>query len=364
MTDQSFSAIHSKEQSESMTIEKHADKPFVSIVIPTYNRGGIIAETLSSISAQTFRFWECIVVDDGSDDNTINIVKKFCLRDKRFRFISRNRKPKGAPVCRNIGLAEAAGNYIVFVDSDDVLAPWCLEKRVQTIKSNPGFDFWVFPSAMFKLVPGDSIKKWNILNKTENDLIRFLLQDMPWHTSGPIWKSEKIKQLNGFDEEAICWQDWELHIRAILEQLKYFKSIDETPDSYVRERDASIASSISQNHHNLTHIVYRVHLFSKMFDMVIRKDNTQQARDAFSVIFFRLMKELYQHNAKHHIKELHRIFAQKSVYSLFERLLLKAYTFKLRVNYAERKKKTILNIILFRVNRKVFLNKYNATFQA
>ncbi len=163
------------------------EMPLVTIIVPNFNRASIISKTLDSVANQTYSNWECLVVDDGSKDESKEVVKTYCDKDVRFRFFRRHRAPKGAPACRNIGLAKAAGNYIVFLDSDDVLAPWCLEKRVQTIKSNPGFDFWVFPSAMFKLVPGDSIKRWNILNKTENDLIRFLLQDMPWHTSGPIW---------------------------------------------------------------------------------------------------------------------------------------------------------------------------------
>lgn len=338
--------------------------PLVSIIIPNFNRASIISETINSVIRQTYSNWECLVVDDGSSDESKDVIKAYCNKDARFRLLQRNRAPKGAPACRNIGMTKAAGDFIIFLDSDDVLAPWCLEKRIQTIKSNPGYDFWVFHTAMFKLVPGDSTKKWNVLNKTEDDLVRFLLQDMPWPTNGPIWKKEKIIQLNGFNEEAICWQDWELHIRAILEGFKYFKTTDDVADAYARERNKSITSSISHNHYNLTHIAYRMHLFSQMFDMVILKKNTKKARDAFSVIFFRLMTELYQHNATQHIKELHRIFAQKKVFCLMERLILKMYSFKLRIHYAERKKKTILNKILYIVNRNKFFNKYNSTFQA
>ena len=76
----------------------------VSIIIPTYNREHLIGETLNSIIAQTHTNWECIVVDDGSTDNTEEVLKNYKEKDKRFIFLKRpDNLPKGANTCRNIG---------------------------------------------------------------------------------------------------------------------------------------------------------------------------------------------------------------------------------------------------------------------
>ena len=77
-------------------------KPLVSIIIPTYNRAHLIAETLDSIIAQTYTNWECIVVDDGSTDPTDELMETYCKKDSRFQYYHRPKnRPKGANACRN-----------------------------------------------------------------------------------------------------------------------------------------------------------------------------------------------------------------------------------------------------------------------
>src|SRR5690554_6036808 len=98
-----------------MSIE---DQPLVSIIIPVFNRANLIGETLDSVLTQCYSNWECIVIDDGSTDHTIEIINGFCIKDYRFKLFIRNREPKGAPTCRNIGLSIANGQYINFFDSD------------------------------------------------------------------------------------------------------------------------------------------------------------------------------------------------------------------------------------------------------
>lgn len=96
--------------------------PLVTIIIPTYNRAHLIGETLDSIIAQTYTNWECIVVDDGSTDTTDVLLNRYKNKDARFKYFVRSiTQPKGANVCRNIGLDKAKGDYIVFFDSDDLM---------------------------------------------------------------------------------------------------------------------------------------------------------------------------------------------------------------------------------------------------
>ena len=91
--------------------------PFFSIVIPVYNREDLLTETLQSIKNQSFTDWECIVVDDGSTDGTVNLMKQESLLDNRFKYIYQDNAERSA--ARNNGSENAQGEYICFLDSDD-----------------------------------------------------------------------------------------------------------------------------------------------------------------------------------------------------------------------------------------------------
>lgn len=111
------------------------NNPLVSIIIPVYNREQLIGETLDSISAQTYKNWECILVDDGSGDNTEAIVYPYANNDIRIKFYHRPKtKKSGASSCRNYGLEKANGELFQFLDSDDLLAKNKLEEQLKFYK--------------------------------------------------------------------------------------------------------------------------------------------------------------------------------------------------------------------------------------
>lgn len=108
--------------------------PLVSIIIPTYNRAHLIGETLDSVLAQTYPHWECLIIDDGSTDNSIEVIQAYIKQDNRMKFFTRpTNRLKGANACRNIGLENAVGEYIVFFDSDDLMTPDHLQVKVDGI---------------------------------------------------------------------------------------------------------------------------------------------------------------------------------------------------------------------------------------
>lgn len=108
----------------------------VFIIIPVYNRAHLIGETLDSIIAQTYTNWECMVVDDGSNDETIKVVSNYAENDKRIKLFERPKtKQKGANACRNIGLNNAQGDYVVFFDSDDLMTVDHLQVKISAIMS-------------------------------------------------------------------------------------------------------------------------------------------------------------------------------------------------------------------------------------
>ncbi|OCB70584.1 hypothetical protein B0A79_13565 [Flavobacterium piscis] len=93
--------------------------PLVSIIIPTFNREKLIKETLESVASQTYANWECVIVDDGSTDKTVTVVKEFIKNDNRFTFYALEHK--GVSYARNHALSKILGEFIQFLDSDDLL---------------------------------------------------------------------------------------------------------------------------------------------------------------------------------------------------------------------------------------------------
>ena len=102
-------------------MEMNTQTPFFSIIIPTFNRSTLLPESIQTVIDQRFTNWECIVVDDGSTDNTANVVNEFVQKDSRLIYIYQDNAERSA--ARNNGIKRAKGKYICFLDSDDLYLP-------------------------------------------------------------------------------------------------------------------------------------------------------------------------------------------------------------------------------------------------
>lgn len=107
-----------------------------SVIIPTFNRSELICSTLDSVWAQTYRPIEVVIVDDGSTDNTKQIINDWVIQhtDKAFKVVYIYQKNSGAPSARNNGIKNASGRYLQFLDSDDYLMPEKLELQIQKMQ--------------------------------------------------------------------------------------------------------------------------------------------------------------------------------------------------------------------------------------
>jgi hypothetical protein len=201
-----------------------AATPKVSVVIPARNRVGLLLETLASVRAQTYANWEAVVVDDRSEDDTVAQVEALSRGEPRIRILRRDGENGGAPVCRNQGFAASTGRYITFLDSDDLLAPWCLENRVCHMELEPKPGFLAFRCQVFRRVPGDVELLWNDFT-AEDDLDRFLRLDPPWQTASTIWRRSTLEEMGPrpWDESLLSLQDWDLHVCALIRGFPYRK---------------------------------------------------------------------------------------------------------------------------------------------
>jgi glycosyltransferase involved in cell wall biosynthesis len=112
------------------------DQPFISIVIPLFNKGKYIEETLQSVFLQSLGDWEIIVVDNGSTDNGPSLVKQYAGRDHRIAFYE-NHASQGPGASRNMGVVLARGEWILFLDADDLIERSFIAIRKQTVKKHP-----------------------------------------------------------------------------------------------------------------------------------------------------------------------------------------------------------------------------------
>ena len=111
------------------------NKKLVSVVIPCYNQAEYLPETLDSLIAQNYKNWEGIIVNDGSPDNTEEIALAYLEKDQRFKYFSKENG--GLSSARNYGVKHASGEFILPLDSDDIIKPEYLEKAIEAFEKEP-----------------------------------------------------------------------------------------------------------------------------------------------------------------------------------------------------------------------------------
>ena len=202
----------------------------VSIIISNFNKAKYVSETIQSVINQTYINWELLIIDDGSFDNSINIIESFSIKDNRIKLFALSAN-HGANYCRNYGLSKAQGMYVIFLDSDDILIESCLQNRLKVIQKER-LDFCVFTMGTFEKTIGDSCSVW--IPRSSNPLKDFLSHKLPWSILQPIWQRSFLLSLGGFDEQFLRLQDVELHSRALTENCVKYKLINSLPDCYYR----------------------------------------------------------------------------------------------------------------------------------
>ncbi len=264
--------------------------PLVSIVIPIYNRAHLIGETLKSVINQTYSNWECIVVDDGSTDNTATLIARYILNDNRFQYHKRPEdRLKGANACRNFGTELSKGDYIVFLDSDDLLANQCLENRIKKFSIYPELDLLVFSMGHF--VTSDNCYVDNsrsfINLDNEKTILEFVFgRKLPWNMTRPIYKRQVFDGNFGLNEKMQNFQDDEFHIRLLgMKKAKYF-SIDET-DCYYRMDQKSLKKySNLKGHQDIIDSLY--YYYTSVFLVLSEKQKVEYKKKLIHNFFSQL----------------------------------------------------------------------------
>lgn len=173
--------------------------PIVSIIMPTYNRANLIGESIQSICDQTYTKWQLIVVDDGSDDNTEEVVAGF--REGRIEFITAGRNGVGGKL-KNMGLQQAEGELIAFLDSDDLWANTKLEKQIQALQQYAEAGFCLTGGYNFRTEgkPLDYFYKKRQGAKYGQFFIDYFNSELPAFTQALMFRKECISVTGPFKE--------------------------------------------------------------------------------------------------------------------------------------------------------------------
>ncbi len=189
---------------------------------------------------QTSPDWEMIIVDDGSTDNTPEVVKESTSDLPNVHFYRREREPKGSVVCRNIGFEKAEGKYVCHLDADDLVSPTFVEHRVAFMENHPEVDYASFPAKSFSdplELPkfGDKGYTWGIGNDNDDLLLRMMKgYDYPFSVWNNIYKKESILSLP-WDENVLIYTDFSFIVPCILAGLKHKFSGMQEVDYYYRK---------------------------------------------------------------------------------------------------------------------------------
>jgi glycosyltransferase involved in cell wall biosynthesis len=192
----------------------------VSIIIPVYNRALLIGETLDTVLDQSYSNWECIVIDDGSTDQTAQVVNEYVLKDSRFQYHTRppNRK-KGANACRNIGFELSKGDYIQWFDSDDLMHKDKLKLKADCLEKHM-VDFVVCEGIEYRDTIENVVHYWKEI-QSDSALLDHILGKVNFHTNGPLFKKAFLKDIPLFNEGLQRKQEWEFYSRLLTFSTNY-----------------------------------------------------------------------------------------------------------------------------------------------
>ena len=208
-----------------MGININEGPPLISVVVPTYNFGRFIAQTVESLKAQTYENWECVIVDDGSTDNTREIVEQLNHGDPRISYVWQENARQAA--ARNNGIRHAKGNYFQFLDADDLIEPRKLEQQVTLLEQHPDVDITYCGVRYFsseragELLLSRQYSSWEDggawmpeISGQGRDILLALLCNNIMVVNAPLMRREVIDRVGLFDVDLTPVEDWEYLIRC------------------------------------------------------------------------------------------------------------------------------------------------------
>jgi glycosyltransferase involved in cell wall biosynthesis len=281
-------------------------KPIFSIVVPCFNQEKYLTECLNSIYFQTYENWECIIINDGSTDNSELVALKFVTKDKRF--IYKYKENSGLAATRNFGINLAKGTYILPLDGDDKIGNEYLLKANEIFNKNTNTKLVYCKASFF----GSINEYWDL---PVFEYKSFLFQNSIFCSA--IFKKSDYELTSGYDVNMIYgYEDWEFWLQ-LLQKNDTIERIDSI-QFYYRQREDSMISFVKnkENLKKMTDYIFSKHQ-SKYFE-ILNIHNTENIIVAFS--------KIVKKNDK--LNLIQSSFSYKTFYKIEKKLKLLIQRFK------------------------------------
>jgi glycosyltransferase involved in cell wall biosynthesis len=261
----------------------------VSVILPTYNHSGVLLQAMDSVYAQTYRPIELIVVDDGSTDGTNHVVEAWTRHHTRdgiqLRYL--HQKNAGAPAARNLGMIESRGEYIQFLDSDDMLHPERIDRVVQAFGESQ-CDFLYSGIEMKCLQCGQVIFHW-VPTSSEDPFIQCLHGKLWISSMAFAWRRGLATEVGPWDESLVVFQDYDYGIRTLLLSRKGVA----LSGIYITAREGG-GSQIGDKRYTRIGYECQLRCESRLCDAILTRDVPISAKRALAARLYNMGSQLYR----------------------------------------------------------------------
>ncbi len=227
--------------------------PLVSIIIPCYNYAHFLSECFENLKNQSHTNWECLIVDNASTDNSKDVIHSFSALDNRIKYFYQ--PVKGPSAARNLGIKEAKGEFVQFLDADDLLQANKLKNGISIFNNHP--DAAIVYSDMRYFAHGNENELFYAmqLNKTQDkpwmcyaqgqkkEMLPDLLKANIMVISSPLIKKSTLDEIGNFDETLAYNEDWELWLRFALANKKFILDKENDSMTLIRVHKTSHSSN-------------------------------------------------------------------------------------------------------------------------
>lgn len=202
--------------------------PLISVIVPCYNQAQYLSEALQSVLEQSYTNWECIIVNDGSPDNTHQVAKEWLVKDSRFKYIQKNNG--GLSSARNAGIESAMGEFIQFLDCDDIIEIEKFSVQIKIFEKLQnvdvlisGYRYFLNKSKDLRIQGDNKFYPEVLIDKSDssNEVLDLMLRKNPFVASAPLYRKNALNKIGKFDESLPSLEDWDFNLRAALNEIKY-----------------------------------------------------------------------------------------------------------------------------------------------
>lgn len=202
------------------------NNPKASIIVPCFKQAQYLPEALQSVLEQTYENWECIIVNDGSPDNTEEVAQEWVSKDARFIYLYKENG--GLSSARNAGISIAKGEFIQFLDCDDIIEEKKLEAQINHLENNLDVNISVSGYRYFdnhknhkKILGRNNFLHEVVFYRYDKDIKEVFNIRNPMVISAPLFRKRDIDIIGFFNEKLKALEDWDFNFRCALNNLSF-----------------------------------------------------------------------------------------------------------------------------------------------